>query len=259
MSQYYHATTLSWRVARIGGVLRSMLMFVCGAVVLVGAALMLEPNALQAVGGHTLAPAPVHSSQRTHDEFAETLSTLIANCKEILALNNHQPNAQASIVLWVKDDENLGVIDPEEIAVISHSQLLRTVTAYSMEKRGTRSEAASAEAGSSSKPATTSAIRAQTLDRGVVTGTPRYGRPAALRLGGPLDRTAISAPVFCDRWRATPSVQPKTIGTGISDMRVEPVSGEAADFSVLRLWLRWSADSADGAGEATALIQHQKE
>ena len=237
--QFDHATW-SWKIARVGGVLRSLLMFVCGAVLLGGAAIVLEPQALVAVNE----PLPTDRSQQRRDEFAENLAALLGNCIEVLACNNHSPNAQASVVVWDNDDENSGVIDPREIKVISHSPLLRTITVYTLE-----SKAAPADATSKIQPGTVT---------GVASGAPRH--PSALRLTGPLDRAAVSAPVFCDRWRSTPSVEPRTFATGISDMRIDAIgTKDGNELSLLRLTLRWSADSADGPGEAIALISPHKE
>jgi hypothetical protein len=236
----FDRATLSWKIARLGGVMRSLLMFVCGAVLLGGAAIVLEPQALVAV--HQ--PQPLDRSQQRRDEFSENLAALLSNCLEVLACNNHSPNAQASVVLWASDDENPGVVDPKEIKVISHSPLLRTITVYTLESKPGQSEA----------PARVQPGKVS----GMATGSPRH--PLALRLTGPLDRTAVSAPVFCDRWRSTPSVEPRTFATGISDMRIDAIGTKDGDaLSLLRLTLRWSADSADGPGEATALISPHKE
>lgn len=259
MGKSFDVSMISWRIARIGGVLRSLLMFVCAAVLLVGAALVLEPTALIAI---TRPPAPVHSSQQTRNEFVESMASLIENGKDVLAVNSHSPTSQASVVVWMNDDVNPGVIDPQELAVISHNQLLRTITVYSLESTRHSAGESDGSPGAGMLQGLTksaNAVRTPVNDTPAVTGTPTHGRPAAVRLSGPLDRTAISAPVFCDRWRATPSVEPRTIATGISDMRVEPMGPSQNEFSHLRLWLRWSADSADGPGEATALIQLSKE
>ena len=224
--------SVSWRIARVGGVLRSLLLFVCGAVGLAAAALLLEPQALVAVA-HP--PQPSNTGERAHDEFAATLADLVGESLEVLAITNHSPASSASIVLWMNDTENPGVIDPREIAVISHSQLLRTITVYTLGKTESRSDTA---APSSVRPVTQGS-----------------NAPSSVRLSGPLDRVAVSAPVFCDRWRATPSVQPRTIASGLSDMRVESTGEQEKGLSVLRLRLRWSPDSAAGAGEATALFR----
>lgn len=236
------ARSMSWQMARMGGVLRSLLMVVCGVVGLGAAALLLEPQALMAVARP---PQPTTNSQRAHDEFAATLASLINDGVEVLAITNHSPESAASIVVWMNDSDNLGVIDPSEIAVISHSQLLRTVTVYTLDKHGSKS-AETASGGSPQSPLTG-------LQSQVSGAQPSGSRP--VRLSGPLDRIAVSAPVFCERWRATPSVQPRAIATGLSDMRVESTGEQESGSHVLRLRLRWSPDSADGAGEAVALFR----
>ena len=66
----------------------------------------------------------------------------------------------------------------------------------------------------------------------------------------------IEAPGFIDRWRAMSAVQARVLATSISDMRLEALDATSAPgLSNLRLHLRWSGDSVDGAIEASAMIE----
>ena len=59
---------------------------------------------------------------------------------------------------------------------------------------------------------------------------------------------------FCDAWRVDPSIRPRVIGTGISDMRIERIDGASATAARYAITLTWVADSADGADEATLFV-----
>jgi hypothetical protein len=83
----------------------------------------------------------------------------------------------------------------------------------------------------------------------------RDGSTGFARINGlALDRDSIVQPAFCDRWRALPAVQPRVIGSGISDMTLTAEPEDQERLSHLRLWLRWTPHSTDGVTEASALI-----
>ena len=187
-------------------------MFACGAVLLVGAAVVLDPRTIQAT-------PPVSNEAQTRAElraeFTRTLAALIESCVEVFAVHQRGATPYSEVVLWTNDDSNPGEIDPGEIAVVSHSQLLNAVTVYSLQKGS-----------------------------------------AAARAGGGfrLNRETVIQPAFCDRWRALPAVQPRVIGSGISDMTLTAEPDGQERLSHLRLGLRWTPHSTDGASEASALI-----
>ena len=71
------------------------------------------------------------------------------------------------------------------------------------------------------------------------------------------------SPAFCTRWRADPRVTPLTLAYGVSDMRFETIGntqdewakeGRLGGFQRRLLTLTWAADSADGADEASVLV-----
>jgi hypothetical protein len=202
------------RVQRIGATLRSLVLFACGASLLVGAAIVLDPRTIQAT------PPPNPDAQTRADlraEFTKTLATLIESCVEVIAIHPRGATPYSEVVLWKNDDSNPGSIDPGEIAVVSHSQLLNAVTVYSLQKG-------------------------------------KMGADLAQTHGLKLDRATLQQPAFCDRWRALPAVQPRVIGSGISDMTLTAEPDGRERLSHLLLWLRWTTHSTDGATEASALI-----
>ena len=219
-----------------GSVLHSLLMFTCGALLLGTAAVILDPQSLQAV---SKPPENLQAAEDRRSEFAKTLAGLIGDCTEVLAIHERSDTPCVDVVLWVDDDLNPGVIDPHEIAIISQSQLFRTITVYSVEGPGKRFQSQQHRVPSAEhrvESTQNSELRTQNS------------------LGTALDRATVSTPQFCDRWRAQPTVEPQVIATGISDMRLERLPGAHGELSVIRLSLRWGADSTDGAGEASALI-----
>jgi len=234
------------RRVRLGAILRSLLMLTCSAGLLIGAAVVVDPQQLR---GDSEASQPRTEPRDLHRDYARSLADLISNCHEVLAV--HEPGASpySEIVLWVNDDTNPGTIDPKEVAIISHSRLFHTITVYSMESGGGAVARAPAMGNT--------AIQAPARDEGLM---PRQGGPRAGVFfdGVPLDRAAVVQPSFCDRWRAAPAVQPRVIASGISDMKIERTGQASLGLSLLRLSLRWIGDSADGAVEASALIDLER-
>jgi hypothetical protein len=217
---------LQHRLIRYGVALRSVLMFACGAGALIGAAAILDPVSLIAVSNPDASGQPPRAkSQHSHREFLASMAKLITGCVEVLAVHDRTASPYAEIVLWMDDHVNQGVIDADELAIVSHSSLLRAVTVYSM--NGHQPNAA------------------------VATGNGDGFSRSAIP---PLDRETVSQPAFCDRWRALAVVRPHVIAQGISDMRVDRHPGSSGELSLLRLSLTWAADSTDGASEVSTLL-----
>jgi len=261
---------------RIGGVGRSLLMMLCGIGLLCGAAAIFNPSSLQAVTSPFMPdasnPQSTHATDN-HQEFANTLASLVERCVEVLAVHDRGRTPYSEIVLWVDDRANPGIIDQDELAVISHSQLFRTVAVYSINSCGLEA----ADAAPSSKtdhttPTTQRLMGSSNSSRaaaaGNATGAGEAGsggsvtgaRRTALSAIDLNNRQALRQSSFCDTWRGLSQVKQCVIATGVSDLRLEPVSegggvdGGDGELSHLRISLTWSADSVDGAGEAGALV-----
>jgi hypothetical protein len=262
------------RMTRIGATLRSLVLFTCGAVFLGASAMILDPTTLLA-GSRPLRDDAAALELRRRD-FLNALAALVSDCTEILAVHQRGPTPYAEIVLWVNDIANPGVIDPQEIAVISHSQPLHAVTIYSLP--GTDFWAAVSDANQysgSNRSEKRLLIEAE--------NSVSMPRPANQKVSiGPISRQVLTQPAFCDRWRALSAVVPRTIAAGISDMRIvqeppAPPLGPAGDnandagtrgegvarggvgvgggeLSVFRILLTWTNDSADARKEASAVV-----
>jgi hypothetical protein len=220
----------SWapRVQRVGATLRSLVLFCCGGALLITAAMVLDPGTLLARVKSAKDDAATAQARR---EFTATLASLLAQCHQVLAIHHRGVTPYSEIVMWKTDTHNPGQIDPSEIAVLSHSDLLQAVTLYSLP------DGVSPMSASNTSSSTT-----------------------PLRF----DRLALEQPGFCDRWRALPAVQPRVIGSGISDMKLtcdalengsasSQTENHAGKLSSLRLWLRWAGDSSD-ATETSSVI-----
>ncbi len=167
-------------------------------------------------------PQAVTARLHEHQQLIDDLAGLIARSIGTIAIHPRGATPYEEIVLWLADGQaegTAGRADEAELAVLSHSSVLHTITVYRLED------------------------------------------PEAER-----SRTVVvprSSPAFCERWRADPRVGSLVLGRGVSDMRVETVgdaqdqwelSGTWGGLQRLRLTLTWASDSADGADEASVLI-----
>ncbi len=158
----------------------------------------------------------IRARNPTHRELIDALTRLIARSVGILAIHHRGPGPYLELVLWLDDDTNPGRPDAHELALLSHSRILQTLTLYR-------------------RPS---------------------GTPADWKGAGGLWASGNSAtdPSFCGRWRADSGVRALVLMRGVSDMRVEPVASPHASLQRLRILLSWAADSVDGADEASAMV-----
>ena len=162
----------------------------------------------------------VPAAQPGHQSLIDDLAAVISQSVGVLAIHPRGATPYEELVLWLADNDDHGSdghADDPELAVLSHSSVLQTITIYRM------------------------------------------------AAGGPPGPTGVSrsSPEFCRRWRADARVRSLVLGRGVADMRVEPVGfqqeqwGESGRLGVLerlRLTLTWAPDSADGADEASVLV-----
>ncbi len=155
-----------------------------------------------------------------HQSLIDDLAAVISQSVGVLAIHPRGATPYEELVLWLADNDDHGSdgrADDPELAVLSHSSVLQTITIYRM------------------------------------------------AAGGVLVPTGVSrnSPEFCRRWRADARVRRLVLGRGVADMRVEPVDdqqeqwGESGRLSVLqrlRLTLTWAPNSAEGADEASVLV-----
>lgn len=190
----------------------------------VAAAVVAPRYLVGAVAGHPPdapdVPELIRARNPTHGELIDALSRLIARSVGILAIHHRGPGPYLELVLWLDDDVNPGRPDARELALLSHSRILQTLTLYR-------------------RPSGTSG------------GAPSdWGGAGGLWASG----NSATDPSFCGRWRADPDVKALVLMRGVSDMRVEPVASPHASLQRLRILLSWAADSVDGADEASAIV-----
>lgn len=81
-----------------------------------------------------------------------------------------------------------------------------------------------------------------------------YERPAGDDRSGAAAQADPRARSFCDRFRADPKTTARVLVRAVSDMRVERLDGAPPQAQRLRVSLTWSAESADGADEASVVV-----
>ncbi len=165
-------------------------------------------------------PSNSPADQPAHQTLIDDLATLVTQSVGVLAIHPPGPTPFEELVLWLADNDADGTdgrADESELAILSHSSVMRTITIYRMPSRMPSRAAAAAR----------------------------------------------TSPEFCNRWRADPDVDVLVLGRGVSNMRIETVgeqqdqwgeSGRWGALQRLRLTLTWAADSADGADEASVVM-----
>ena len=84
------------------------------------------------ISAGTALPEVVAARTTEHQTLIDGLAALIGRSEAILAIHQRGPSPFLEIVLWLHDDEEPGAIDESELAVLSHSMVLRTITIYQL-------------------------------------------------------------------------------------------------------------------------------
>jgi hypothetical protein len=190
-----------------------------------------------------------------HREFMDTLARLIGQSVEVLAVHDHSNTPYAEIVLWQHDTNNPGVIDIDELAVISHSRLFKTMTVYTAQPESSAEHVDHSTAQSADLKPQVAPRPGAAAGRNALRGEGLRLPMASVGANMMLDRAAVSDSGFCDRWRASPQVLPRVLGTELSDFMVEPAGPSGEELSTLRLTLTWAADSSDEAQDMSVLVK----
>ncbi|MCH6550395.1 MAG: hypothetical protein IH804_00065, partial [Planctomycetes bacterium] len=74
-----------------------------------------------------------------HQRLIESLGALIGRSSKVLAIHDRGPTPYMEVLLWVDDAKNPGTLDAGELALISHSRVLQTITYYTLGEVGTGS------------------------------------------------------------------------------------------------------------------------
>jgi len=189
------------------------------------AAIVMTPASLDAANATqdegSCARDPAH--QRTID----LLGALVSRSRELLALHQRGPTPFLELVLWLEDVENPGRVDPPEVAVLAHSEILQTITFFELAESDQRDEPIDAEL-----LALAGAVPAESV------------LPAA----------DVASPEFCVQWRRMSGVAPRVVATGVAGMHAE-IAGESENGrTLLRIALTWAGDSSDSPDEASRLL-----
>ena len=169
----------------------------------------------------------VKASHPAHQRTIELLGSLIRRSKQVLALHQRGATPYLELVLWLEDVENPGRIDPGEIAILSHSEVLQTVNFYALD------EEAQQEGG---------------LDptlRALVGGAPETPK---------LPTSDIAHPDFCNEWRTLPGIAQRVVATHVADMLAHTLGTSESGKTLLRIALTWTGDSSDPPDEAALLL-----
>ncbi|UCD74980.1 MAG: hypothetical protein JSV91_14480 [Phycisphaerales bacterium] len=195
---------------RRGGTITGLLVTISLIGALAAGAAVFSPGLLRASPEDS---GEIRAKDPAHQEMADALATLIGRSHAVLAVHDRGATPYLETVLWLNDRTNPGRIDPEELAILSHSEVLWTIFYYELESSAGEGDA-EAEA---------------------------------------LEPAEVGKPAFCGRWRSRPDVVPRVIATGISDLRLEVKNPAADGHALLRISLTWRSDSADGPDEASVL------
>src|SRR5262245_12721516 len=114
-----------------GKALRQLSLLGCAFTLLWVCNVLDKPSALFAqVTSRSGNESRARATRLMHQQAINSITTMIGQSIEVLAVHNRQSTPYTEIVLWRNDRQNPGVIDPDELVVISHSRLFRTVSVY---------------------------------------------------------------------------------------------------------------------------------
>ena len=149
----------------------------------------------------------------------ESLATMIESSEAVLAVDARRSTPMYEIILWARDIEDPGTIEADELIIISHSRLLSAVTVHMTD--GSASPEDDADS-----------------------GEPQHFTARETRSRG-----------FADRFRKRADVEARTVGTGISDVALDPAESETAGAGGRRFSLTWSAETSDGSDVGWVWLQ----
>jgi hypothetical protein len=176
-------------------------------------------------------PVAVLPREPAHQETLEALQALIGRSRGVLAIHDRGQTPFVELVLWLEDIRNKGSLDLDEVFVITHSEILWTMTGYS---RPGGDGGGDGHVASDPAPSTgANALETNpVLDRSIT-----------------LDPTLFADRDFCVAWRTADGVQPRVLASGISGFRCEPEGP-----GLLRISLTWPSDSVDGPDRASVCV-----
>ena len=179
-------------------------------------AVVVTPRYLRA--GGTTPLEVVAAREPGHQQVLDAFASLLGRCREVIAVHQRSGRPYLEVVVWLEDARHPGQVDAEELAVISHSAVLRTVALHTLAPPGPGRRDAD--------------VPAQVLVRG----------------------SDIRAPSFCDAWRARPDVTRRVLAAGVSELEAEVMESTHAERVMLRISFTWAEETADAADAASAFV-----
>jgi len=164
-------------------------------------------------------PEPVIARLPAHQQMIETLGSLVSRSKEVLAVHRREASPYLELVVWLEDGANPGRIDPAEAAVITHSEVLRTISFFGLKEADEADEA-----------------------------------PESKAVGWIGEESDIGSASFCAAWRSRPDVRQRVLGSSVATMEVQRVAEGGDGRALLRISLTWAPDLVDGPDEASVLV-----
>ena len=116
--------------ARRGGTLASWLLALSILSAFGFTAAVVTPGFIHASG--TVTPTGMAARSPDHQRLIDSLGALIGRSGKVLAIHDRGPTPYMEVLLWMDDAKNPGTIDAGELALLSHSRVLQTITYYTL-------------------------------------------------------------------------------------------------------------------------------
>jgi len=170
------------------------------------ASYFVAPSAIQAMTDR-LPPDQPPQSPKLLITF-NTIKAFFESVHQVVQIHEQPAGGPTEVVIWQRDIDLDGQIDPSELIVLTHSSFLGQISASGVEWQ------------------------------------PSPGDRDFSRLIAPVPLETASHPEFPSLWRARPDVSQRPIAVGIDGFRLERLGGKfGAD--TYRVSLRWSPDVSD--------------
>ncbi len=112
-----------------GSTLSGVLLALSLAAALSVTAVVVTPRYLTA---QSIAGDVVAARNPVNQQFINGLGALVGRSVEVLAVRPRGATPYAELVLWLEDGGHPGRLDPPELAVLSHSEVLQTIVLYQL-------------------------------------------------------------------------------------------------------------------------------
>ncbi len=201
-----------------------IILSLCGVVA--AGAFYVTPRYLLAQPGSEGVSEAIPATVPAHQEFMDILARLIGRSRAVIAVHHRPSNPFTDLVLWLEDLENPGRMDLSEIALLTHSKTVQTLTLVRL---------------SPTKP--------QDDPLGALVNIDETGAEKIWNLPPETDAAPEpDSPLFPGFLRRHPRAESTIIGAGLSDLTYSLQPAESpSSRDLLGISLTWSADSVDGS------------